>query len=59
MTWVCLVDNNIQRPVRGTVDQLQTLMGILVHDYRHAGNKHENGWYRYLTVVTLIQESRS
>src|SRR2546423_15246780 len=56
MTWVRLVDNNIQRRVRGTVDQLQTLMGVLVHDYRHASNKHENGRYRNLTVITLVQD---
>jgi len=31
-------------------------MGVFVHDYRHARNKHENGWYRYLTVITLVQD---
>ena len=56
MTWVRLVNNNIQRRVRGTVDQLQTLIGVLVHDYGHAGNEHENGWYRYLTIVTVVQD---
>jgi len=56
MAWVPLIDNNIQRRVRGTTDQLQTLMGVLVHDYRHASNKHENGRYWYLTFITLIQD---
>src|SRR6266480_1884743 len=58
MTWICLIKNNIQGSVCGTIDQFQTLVRVLVHDNWHAGNKGENGRYRYLTVISLTQDHK-
>lgn len=56
MAWVNLVENNVQNRVSGTIDQLQALLDLLVHDDWHTGNKHEDGWYQYITVISLVQD---
>ena len=58
MAWVRLIKNNIQHRISGTINQLQTLVNILVHNDWHARNDHKDGRYRYLTVISLAQDHK-
>ncbi|EXA28410.1 hypothetical protein FOVG_19984 [Fusarium oxysporum f. sp. pisi HDV247] len=50
-----LVEDDVKRRVTGPVDQLQTLMGVVVHDDGHPWHEHEDAWYWYRAVFALVQ----
>ncbi|PNY18821.1 Uncharacterized protein TCAP_07500 [Tolypocladium capitatum] len=52
---VRLVDDDFHRRVVAAVDQLQPLVGVLIHDDGHPWHEHEDGRHRDRAIVALVQ----
>ncbi|KAH8743877.1 hypothetical protein F5883DRAFT_31626 [Diaporthe sp. PMI_573] len=58
MARVNLIENNVQYRVAGTVDQLQALVDVRVHDDGHARDEYEDRrhWYGAIIPAPMVGE---
>lgn len=55
---VCLVENDVQRRVAGTIDKFQALEGFLIDDDGHPRHEHEDGRDRNGAVVSVTEHRK-